>query len=145
MIRLDKTLARLLLVIPLLLVVTMTALEAQTPDATLALTASGSSATMDTTWAGCVLIYEGKKHECSVTGLEVPITGTARVSGMVFNLREIGNFAGTYKPTEGSISKGQDYLTILNDKTKTVMTLNPFGELVELRIADEGLKVELKE
>ncbi len=144
MIRLDKTLARLLLVIPLFLVVTTTTLEAQTPDASLALTGAVASGS-DATWAGCVLIYKGKKHECSLTGLEAPVAGTARVSAMIFNLPELGNFAGTYQPTEGSSSKGQDYLTVLNDKTKAVMMLNPFGELVELKIADEGLKVELKE
>ena len=48
MIRLDQTLVRLLLVIPFFLVVTTTALEAQTPSAHLALTSTAASGSTDT-------------------------------------------------------------------------------------------------
>jgi len=64
---------------------------------------------------------------------------------LIFNLNEIAAFAGTYKATEASRSLGQDFLTVYSQETKVMMALNPFGEMVELKVADEGIKVKLKE
>jgi hypothetical protein len=78
-----------------------------------------------------------------VTGLSAPVTGIARVSGMVFDLKDPGNFAGTY--TAGNdVSLGGGHLALKN-QNGVRMILTAFGDLVELRAADKGVVVALKE
>src|SRR5215475_5288366 len=44
---------------------------------------SNISDPMQANWIGCVIFFHGKTQECTLSGLQVPLTGTARVSGMV--------------------------------------------------------------
>ena len=76
---------------------TTTTAQAETPSATVSFeTAEGSSA-MKAIWIGCTVFFQGKPHECSVSGLESPEPGMNRVSGMVYDLKDLSQLAGTYK------------------------------------------------
>jgi hypothetical protein len=90
----------------------------------------------DTNWVGCSLTFNGKMYGCTVTGLSAPVTGIARVSGMVFGLKDPESFAGTY--TSGNdVSLGGGHLALKNQKG-VKMVLTAFGDLVELQAADKG-------
>jgi len=126
-----------------LLAVTAAA-EAQTPSGSVAFESAEASAMGETNWVGCSLTFNGKMYGCTVTGLSAPVTGIARVSGMVFDLKDPGNFTGTYKAAGNDISLGDGHL-VLKNQHGVRMVLTAFGDMVELRAADKGVVVTLKE
>ena len=125
------------------LALTATVANAQTPSGSMALETPAGSSGLETLWTGCRLLFQGKAHECSLTGLQVPETGTARVAGAVYDLKEIGNFAGTYKAVGDDFALGAGHLTVKNEKGVRIV-LSAFGELVELKVADKGIAMQLK-
>ena len=137
-----RILTRFILGVAFLLAVTAAA-EAQTPSGSVAFETAEASA-MDTMWVGCTVVLNGKIYGCTVTGLSAPMTGIARVSGMVFDLKDPANFAGTYTAAGNDISLGGGHL-VLKNQQGVRMVLSAFGDLVELRAADKGVVVTLKE
>jgi len=114
---------------------------------------SNTSDPMQADWIGCVILFHGKTQGCSLSGLQVPITGTARVSGMVNNVKNLADVAGTYKVVGVDSTFGGGHLQLKNDKGVT-MTLWPFSmsgiqgsinpEIV-LQVGSDGMKVGLKQ
>src|SRR5262249_3417717 len=101
-----RMLSRLLVGGALLFVLT-TAAAAQSPSGSVYFeTAESSSGMGDTLWTGCTLLFKGKMHGCTVSGLNVPTAGLARVSGMVFGLKKLESFAGTYTSAGDVFSMG---------------------------------------
>jgi hypothetical protein len=98
---------------------------------------------MQVTWAGCFIMYHGKTEGCSISGLQVPLTGIARVSGVVSDVKNIADVAGTYKAVGTDTSFGGGHLKVKNAKGVT-MTLWTFGNYKELQVGSNGMKVELK-
>ena len=138
-----QILTRFIVGVTFLLAVTAAA-EAQTPSGSVAFETAEASAMGDTMWVGCSLTVNGKMYGCTVTGLSAPVTGIARVSGMVFDLKDPGNFAGTYTAAGNDLSLGGGHL-VLKNQNGVKMVLTAFGDLVELRAADKGVVVTLKE
>jgi len=135
-------LTRFLLGVAFLLTVTAAA-QAQTPSGSVAFESANASVMGDTTWVGCTLVFQGKIYGCTVTGLSAPMSGMARVSGMVFDLKDPGSFTGAY--TSGNdFSLGGGHL-VLKNQHGVKMVLTAFGDLVELQAADKGVMVTLKE
>lgn len=123
------------------LALTATTANAQTASGTIIFeTAAGSG--METVWTGCRLLFKGKTYECSISGLTVPVSGMARVAGTVFNLKDIGSFAGTYKAVGNNMELGGGHVTVQNAK-KVKMVLGAFSENVALEVADGGMVVQL--
>jgi hypothetical protein len=134
----------LLLGVTFLFIMT-TAAAAQSPSGSIALeTTEGSSTGGETMWTGCTLLFKGKLHACTVSGLSAPITGVARVSGMVYGLKKVGDFAGTYKAVGDDFSLGGGHVTVKNQHG-VKMTLSAFAQLAELQVAGQGIEVKLKE
>jgi hypothetical protein len=95
----------------------------------------------------CTLLFKGKSYACTLSGLSVPQTGgsfVTRVSGMVYDLKEVGAFAGTYKAVGDDFSMGWGHLTVKN-QNDVRMILSPFGQLTELQVPDKGIEIKLKE
>ena len=120
------------------------AAETPSPSGSVAFETAEASAVGDPQWVGCTLTVGGKIYGCTVAGLSAPATGIARVSGMVFDLKDPGSFAGTYTAAGDDLSLGDGHLTVKNQKGVR-MVLTAFGELTELKAADKGLVVTLKE
>jgi hypothetical protein len=138
-----QILTRFIVGIAFLLAVTAAA-EAQSPSGSVAFETADASAMGDTQWVGCTLTVNGKIYGCTVTGLSAPLTGTARVSGMVFDLKDPKSFAGTYTAAGSDLSLEDGHLALKN-QSGVKMVLTAFGDLVELRAADKGVIVTLKE
>jgi hypothetical protein len=112
---------------------------------------SNVSQPMQADWIGCAVFFHGKAQECSLSGLQVPVTGVARVSGMVNNVKNLADVAGTYKVVGVDDTFGGGHLKLKNDKGVT-MTLWPFAASIEgsidpntvLQVGSDGMKLELK-
>jgi hypothetical protein len=94
-------------------------------------------------WVGCVILFQGKTHNCSMSGLQAPVTGIARVSGVINEVKDIADVAGTYQAVGTDEALGGGHLQVKNDKGVT-MTLWAFGDMTELQVGGNGMKVELK-
>ena len=125
------------------LALTATTANAQTPSGSIVLETAEGSSGMDTQWTGCKILFKGKTHECLLSGLQVPMTGHAQVAGTVFDLKDIGSFAGTYKAVGNNMELGAGHVTVQNDK-KVRMVLGAFSENAALEVADGGVIVQLK-
>jgi hypothetical protein len=112
---------------------------------------SNDSQPMQANWIGCVVFFHGKAHDCSLSGLQVPVTGVARISGMVNNVKNVADVSGTYKVVGVDDTFGGGHLKLKNDKGVT-MTIWPFAASIEgsidpntiLQVKSNGMKVELK-
>ena len=67
-----------------------TAIDAQTPSGSIIFMTVPGSTGMQTMWTGCKVLFKGKTSECSISGLTVPIAGTATVAGTIFDMKDIG-------------------------------------------------------
>jgi hypothetical protein len=98
------------------------------------------------------ILFRGKTRGCSLSGLQVPVTGTARVSGTVSNVKNLADVAGTYKVVGVDDTFGGGHLKLKNDKGVT-MTLWPFAASwassidaqTVLQVGSNGMKVDLKQ
>jgi hypothetical protein len=95
-------------------------------------------------WIGCTIFFQGKAHQCSVSGLESPEPGMNRVSGIVYDLKDLSTFAGTYKAVGPDVVLGGGHLRVKNDKGVAI-TLWTFKTMQELQVPDSGMKIELKQ
>jgi hypothetical protein len=113
---------------------------------------SNTSDPMQADWIGCVIFFHGKTQRCSLSGLQVPVTGTARVSGTVSNVKNLADVAGTYKVVGVDDTFGGGHLKMKNNKGVTI-TLWPFAASVAsnidpetvLQVGSDGMKVDLKQ
>lgn len=124
------------------LALTAIGIDAQTPSGSIIFETPEGSSGMETMWTGCRVLFKGKTYECSISGLTVPITGLARVAGTVFDMKDIGDFAGTYKAVGNNAELGGGHITVQNDK-KVRMVLGAFAENTALEVADGGMVVQL--
>lgn len=114
---------------------------------------SNTSDPMQANWIGCVIFFQSKAHACTLSGLQVPLTGTARVSGMVSNVKNLADVAGTYQLVGVDETFGGGHLKVKNDKGVTI-TVWPFAASgfqggidpsTYLTVGSNGMKVGLKD
>jgi hypothetical protein len=120
------------------------AAAAQSPSGSVAFETAEGSTMGDTMWVGCNLLFKGKQYSCTLSGLSAPETGLARVSGMVYDLKKMEDFAGTYKAVGDDFSLGNGHLTVKNQHGVR-MVLSALAQLTELQVSDKGVVVTLKE
>jgi hypothetical protein len=116
--------------------------QAQTSGSVAFETAENSDPT-NSLWVGCVIFFQGKEHNCTVSGLQAPVTGIARVSGVVSQVKDVADVAGTYQAVGADEALGGGHLQVKNAKGVT-MTLWTFGDMTELQVGSNGMQVELK-
>src|SRR5262249_43935400 len=90
---------------------------------------SDTSDPMQTNWIGCAILFQTKALRCSLSGLQVPVTGTARISGTVSNVKNFADIAGTYKVVGVDDTFGGGHLKLKNSKDVTI-TIWPFAASV---------------
>jgi hypothetical protein len=113
---------------------------------------SNISDPMQANWIGCAILFQGKTLRCSLSGLQVPITGTARISGTVSNVKNVADVAGTYKVVGVDDTFGGGHLKLKNSKGVTI-TIWPFAASMAsnidaqtvLQVGSDGMKVDLKQ
>jgi len=122
---------------------TIVTAQAETPSASVSFETAEGSSSIQAIWTGCTIFFQGKAHACSVSGLQSPVPGMTRVSGIVYDLKDLSALAGTYKAVGPDMSMGPGHLRVKNDKGTTI-TLWSFSTMQEIQVPDSGMKLELK-
>jgi hypothetical protein len=136
-----RLLPKLILGVAFLLLTTAAA-AVPAPSGSVAFETAEGSSPGDTLWTGCTVLFKGKLSPCTVSGLSAPRTGLARVSGMVYGLKNVEDVAGTYKAVGDDFALGEGHLTVENQHGVR-MVLTAFGQLTELQAANKGIEVKL--
>jgi hypothetical protein len=126
---------------------TVVTAQAETPSASVAFETAEGSSSIKAIWTGCVVFFQGKAHPCSVSGLQSPQPGMTRVSGIVYDLKDLSALAGTYKAVGPDESMGPGHLRVKNDKGTTMTLWIPdtnMESLQQMQVPDSGMKLELK-
>ena len=98
-------------------------------------------------WGGGVLKFNGKEYAFKVNGLSVLDIGISGVSatGDVYHLQKVEDFAGTYSAVEASIVVGGGVGAVaMKNQNGVVMKLTSTKQGVQLKLAPEGIKVQMK-
>ena len=124
------------------LLITAAAATTPAPSGSVAIETAEGSSPGDTRWTDCTVLFQGKLSPCTVSGLSAPLTGLARVSGMVYDMKNVEDFAGTYKAVGDDFALGEGHLMVKNQHGVR-MVLTAFGRLTELQAADKGIEIKL--
>lgn len=98
-------------------------------------------------WGGGVLKFNGKEYAFKVNGLSVLDIGVSGVSatGEVYHLEKVEDFPGTYSAVEASIVVGGGVGAVaMKNQNGVVMKLTSTKQGVQLKLAPEGIKVQMK-
>jgi len=89
------------------LLITAAAATTPAPSGSVAIETAEGSSPGDTLWTDCTVLFQGELSPCTVSGLSAPLTGLARVSGMVYGMKNVEDFAGTYKAVGDDFALGE--------------------------------------
>ena len=98
-------------------------------------------------WGSGVLKFNGKEYAFKVNGLSVIDIGISGISatGDVYHLEKVEDFAGTYSAVEASIVVGGGVgAASMKNQNGVVMKLTSTKQGVQLKLAPEGIKVQMK-
>ncbi len=124
------------------LLITAAAATTPAPSGSVAFETAEGSTPGDTWWTGCTVLFKGKLSPCAGSGLSAPLPGLARVSGMVYGMKNVEDFTGAYKAVGDDFALGEGHLTVKNQHGVR-MVLTAFGRLTELQAADKGIEIKL--
>jgi hypothetical protein len=80
----------------------LSVVQAQTPDATIRLSAGSVAAGIGVSWGSGTLTYQGKTYPIDVKGLSIGDAGISKIeaSGKVYNLKKLNDFNGNFTAAE---------------------------------------------
>jgi len=142
-------LAGLMLVIPFLAAASPAMAEEKTPSGKVVIDETQVMWVVGGDIGGGTLEYQGQSHEFKIAGLKLGGFGVHKVklSGEVYDLDDIADFAGVYAAAEagftvGDAGKGDFWLK--NDKGVRLRLKSPASEGVALDLGVEGLDIRMK-
>ena len=148
MIQMKRTLARLVLVLPLLWGVTQAAAknEAQ-PVGRIAMEGTSIAAGVGVNWGDGTLRFQEQNYKFSVSGLSLVDVGIAKLNavGEVYNLTKASDLAGTYVAGEAgfAVAGGAEVMTLRN-QNGVVITLSAVQEGAKLALGPAGLSITMQ-
>jgi len=98
-------------------------------------------------WGSGVLTFQGKEYPFKVNGLSVVDIGISGVSavGDVYHLNKIEDFAGTFTAGDAGVAIGGGIGAVaMKNQNKVVMKLTSTQKGLKLKLAAEGMKVQMK-
>ncbi len=98
-------------------------------------------------WGSGVLTFQGKEYPFKVNGLSVVDIGISGVSavGDVYHLNKIEDFAGTFTAADAGVAVGGGVGAVaMKNQNKVVMKLTSTQKGLKLKLAAEGMKVQMK-
>ena len=136
----------LMVALPLVLVSTILADDAK-PVGTVTIETKAVAVGVGWSWGEGTLTFEGKNYPFKIKGLSVVDVGISSVSaqGGVYKLTKLEDFAGTFTAVEAGIAVGGGAgASTMENQNGVVMKLTSKKAGVQLKLAAEGLKVEMK-
>jgi hypothetical protein len=116
------------------------------PDATLDLIGGSIAVGVGYVWGNGDLVYKGKKRRFKVRGVSVVDVGAAHLaaSGVVYNLRQLEDFAGAYSAvTAGATVGGGGSAALLQNEHGVVIRLLSKSAGLRFNLAANGIHVQL--
>ena len=98
-------------------------------------------------WGDGTLTFEGKDYPFKIKGLSVIDVGISSISaqGDVYSLTKIEDFEGTFSAAEAGIAIGGGAgVQTMKNQNGVLIKLTSKKAGVQLKLAPEGLKVEMK-
>lgn len=107
------------------------------PDATVDLTGGSVAVGVGYVWANGDLVYKGEKHKFKVRGVSVVDVGAAHLaaSGVVYNLKQLDDFAGSYSAVSAGATVGAG--------GSAALLQNEHGVMIRLLSQTSGLRFNL--
>ncbi len=117
------------------------------PSGTVSIETKAVAVGVGFSWGEGVLNFQGKEYPFKIKGLSVVDLGISSISaqGEVYHLAKMSDFAGTFSAAEAGIAVGGGTgAQIMKNQNGVVMKLTSKKAGVQLKLAPEGLKVEMK-
>jgi hypothetical protein len=123
------------------------AAEDPKPSGTVSMETKAIAIGVGVSWGSGVLNLQGEEHTFKVRGLSVIDVGvsTASAVGEVYHLENVSDFAGTFTAAEAGIAVGGGAgAQVMKNQNGVVMRLTSAKAGVQLKLAPEGIRVELE-
>lgn len=117
------------------------------PSGTVSIETKAVAVGVGFSWGEGVLKFQGKEYPFKIKGLSVVDLGISSISaqGEVYHLAKMSDFAGTFSAAEAGIAVGGGAgAQVMKNQNGVVMKLTSKKAGVQLKLAPEGLKVEMK-
>ncbi len=145
--QLSKFFMTILLVVLISFVATVALAKDATPSGTVTIETKAVAVGVGFNWGDGVLYFEGKEYPFKVKGVSIVDVGISKVSavGEVFHLKTVDDFPGTFSAAEAGIAIGAGAgAQIMENQKKVLLKLRSKKAGVQLKLAPEGIKIELK-
>src|SRR5262245_49668705 len=88
---------------------TVVAAQDAKPSGTVQMESTSVAAGIGVSWGDGTLMFDGKPHPFTLSGLSVVDLGISKVAakGNVFNLKKLADFSGTYAAAEAAATLGE--------------------------------------
>ncbi len=117
------------------------------PSATVSIESTSVAIGIGVQWGHGTLKFQGKEYKFSVKGLSVVDLGVSSISatGKVYHLNRVSDFPGTFSAVEAGIAIGAGVgAQTMENQYGVVMSLTSTKAGIKLKLAPEGLKVQMK-
>jgi hypothetical protein len=124
-----------------------TASATDAPDATVDFTGGSLAAGVGFVWGHGDLIYKGSKHSFKLSGVSIVDVGASRISasGVVYNLKDIGDFGGNYAAVSaGATVAGGGSAVVLRNEHGVVIKLLSTAEGLRFNLSTDGVNIKLR-
>ena len=121
--------------------------QKEVPDATVRLSAGSVAVGVGFSWGSGVLHYKGKNYPFKIDGVSVGDIGAtkAEATGRVYHLTKLEDFNGNYTAAAaGAAVGGGGSVATMQNQSGVKLTLTSTTRGVKLKLAVEGVKIELK-
>lgn len=121
--------------------------EDATPTATVVIETKAVAVGVGYSWGDGVLSFQGEEYPFGIKGLSVVDIGTSSISaqGNVYYLEKVEDFPGTFSAAEAGVAVGEGTgAQVMKNQNGVVIKVTSKKAGIQLKLAPEGLKVELK-
>ena len=121
--------------------------EEAVPSGTVSIETKAVALGVGFSWGEGVLTFQGKEYPFKIKGLSVIDIGISSISaqGNVYHLNKIEDFAGTFSAVEAGIAVGGGAgAQAMKNQNGVLMEVTSRKAGIQLKLAPEGLKVEMK-
>jgi len=136
-----------LLVVLLSVIGTVAGAEDAKPSGTVSIETKAVALGVGFSWGDGVLTFQGQEYKFKIKGLSVIDIGISSISaqGEVYHLSKIEDFPGTFAAAEAGVAVGGGAgAQTMKNQNGVVMKLTSKRAGLQLKLAPEGLKVEMK-
>jgi hypothetical protein len=123
------------------------AAEKATPSGKVSIASTSIAAGIGVSWGDGKLSFKGKDYPFSVDGLSLVDWGISKVNatGDVYNLTDVGKFAGTYVAAEAGLTlAGGMGGMVLRNANGVIMHLRSVSQGAQLQLGTSGLIIKMK-